>query len=174
MSNNTKTKEQIERESEIAGYVTSREESGVCACNEICVSQFIGRKDARKSIKNDKEYKCKCECNCKTNPDIKCFCYNTCLDDKLGSTGSYVRELSKPPYTNWNGILTCPADSIYAERLTEFKPEVVKESDDKEKVAALKEKNAKKGVRFTHNGCGMIRGYWSSPEPEFWLGRLVC
>ena len=176
MSNNTqtKTKEQIERENEVAGYVKSREEAGVCACTEICVSKFVGRKDARKSIRDDKAYKCKCECNCNVNPDTKCFCHMTCLDDKMGSLSSYVRELSKPPYTNWNGVLTCPAGSIYAERLTEFKPEVVKESDDKEKVAALKAKNQKKGVRFTHAGQDMVRGWWASPEPEFWLGRLVC
>jgi len=92
----------------------------------------------------------------------------------MGSLSSYVRELSKPPYTNWSGVLTCPDYSIYAERLTEFKPEVIKESDDKEKVAALKEKNQKKGVRFTHAGQDMVRGWWASPEPEFWLGRLVC
>lgn len=173
-TNEVKSKEQIERENEIAVFVKSREEAGACPCMEICVSKFVGVKDARKSIKNDKEYKCKCECECDKKPNIKCFCLKTCLDDKLGATSSFVRSISKPPYTNWSGVLTVPATSIYAASLTEFKPQLVKESDDKEKVAALKERNQKKGVRFTHAGKEMVRGYWTSPEPEFWLGRLVC
>lgn len=161
-TNEVKSKEQIEKEkkeAEIAAIVKSREEAGLCACKEMCVAKVLGIKEARKTM-SDTKHKCKCD--------------ETCLDDVLGTTSNYVRELSKPPYTNWGGVLTCPATSIYAERLTEFKPQVVKEGEDAEKVAALKEQNQKKGVRFAHAGQEYVRGYWTSPEPEFWLGRLVC
>jgi hypothetical protein len=153
-----KSKEQIEKEIEIAAIVKSLEESGSCACKEMCVSKMLSLKEARKTM-NDSKHKCKCE--------------ETCLDDVLGTTSSYIRELSKPPYTDWNGVLTCPAASIYAERLTEFRPEKVKEGDDKEVKDKIKERNQKKGLRFTHAGQEMVRGYWTSPEPEFWLGRLA-
>jgi hypothetical protein len=124
---------------------------------------------------NDTKHKCKCECDCNKNVDTKCFCYKTCLDDVLGTTSSYVRELSKPPYTNWNGVLTCPATSIYADSLTEFRLENIKESDDKEVKDKIIEKNQKKGKKFVHKGQEMIRGYWISPAPEFWLNRkIVC
>ena len=168
-----KSKEQSETETEIAALVKSREEASLCACTEICITKILSLKEARKTM-NDTKHKCKCECDCNKNPDTKCFCHKTCLDDVLGTTCSYVRELSKPPYTNWNGVLTCPAGSIYADHLTEFKPEKVKEGDDKEVKDKIKERNQKKGVRFTHAGKEMVRGYWASPEPEFWLGRLVC
>jgi hypothetical protein len=157
MSTEVKSKEQIEKENEIATIVKSLEEAGKCACKEICVSTVLGVKEARKTM-SDTKHKCKCD--------------EICLDDVLGSTSSYVRELSKPPYTDWSGVLTCPATSVYADRLTEFKPEKIKEGADPEKVAEQKEKNQKKGVRFTHAGQEYVRGWWASPEPEFWLGRL--
>lgn len=171
-TNEVKSKEQIEKEkkeAEIAGIVKSREEAGLCACKEMCVAKVLGLKEAKKDIK-EKDKKAKKE-NMGTDP---CNCEEICIDAALGASSSYVRELSKPPYTNWGGVLSCPVTSIYAERLTEFKPQVVKEGEDAEKVAALKERNQKKGVRFAHAGQEYVRGYWTSPEPEFWLGRLVC
>ena len=170
-TNEVKSKEQIEKENkenEIARIVKSREEAGLCACTEMGVAKELGLKEAKKDIK-EKDKKAKKESG--TDP---CNCEEICIDAALGSTASYVREISKPPYTNWSGVLTCPATSIYADSLTEFKPQVVKEGDDKEKVAALKERNQKKGVRFTHAGQEMVRGWWTSPAPEFWLNRLIC
>jgi hypothetical protein len=154
-----KSKEQIEKENEIAAIVKGLEEVGACACKEMCVSKVLGIKEARKTM-CDTKHKCKCD--------------ETCLDDVLGATSHYVRALSQPPYTDWSGTLTCPATSIYAEHLTEFKPEKVKEGDDKEIKDKIIEKNQKKGVRFTHAGKEMVRGWWTSPAPEFWLNRLVC
>jgi hypothetical protein len=171
-TNEVKSKEQIEKENkenEIARLVKSREEAGLCACTEICVAKELGLKEAKKDIK-EKDKKAKKD-HSGTDP---CNCEKICIDAALGASSSYVRELSKPPYTNWSGTLTCPATSIYADSLTEFKPQVVKEGDDKEIKDKIIERNQKKGVRFTHAGQEMVRGWWKSPEPEFWLGRLVC
>jgi hypothetical protein len=154
-----KSKEQIEKENEIAAIVKSLEEAGNCACKEMCVAKVLGIKEAHKTM-SDTKHKCKCDA--------------TCLDDVLGTTSNYVRALSKPPYTDWNGVLTCPSSSVFADHLTEFKPEKVKEGDDKEIKDKIIEKNQKKGVRFTHNGQEMIRGYWMSPAPEFWKNHLIC
>lgn len=158
MTTEVKSKEQIERENEIAAIVKTLEDAGKCTCKEVCVAQVLGLREAHKTMADTKH---------------KCRCDEICLDDVLGATTNYVRELSKPPYTDWNGVLTCPSTSVYADRLTAFRPEKVKEGDDSEKANTLKEKNQKKGVRFTHADQEYVRGWWASPEPEFWLGRLV-
>jgi hypothetical protein len=159
-----KSKEQIDKENEIAAIVKGQEEAGACCCMEECVSKILMTKEAKKAVAKGTD-------SCPK--DLVCKCPD-CMDAALGATSSYVRMLSKPPYTDWSGVLTVSATSIYADSLTEFRPEKIKEGDDKEVKDKIMEKNQKKGKKFVHKGQEMIRGYWMSPAPEFWLGRLVC
>ena len=166
MSNEVKkSKEQIEKENEIAAVIKGQEEVGACPCMEECVSKILMTREAEKMVAKGSD-------SCPKGQICQC---PNCMDAALGATSNYVRMLSQPPYTDWSGVLTVPAISIYAESLTEFRPEKVKEGDDKEVKDKIIEKNQKKGKKFVHKGQEMIRGYWMSPAPEFWLGRLaVC
>jgi len=144
-----KTKEQIAAEERIAAekkrvedeknaIATSRSNSGLCPCMEICVDKELHCRDARKKLRVKRK---------DTAASCLCHCESVCVDDTLVET-NFTRAISRPPYTNWSGILTCRPDSIYAARLT-------------------------KTIDITHNNQAFIRGTWSSPEPDFWIGNIL-
>lgn len=56
-----------------------------------------------------------------------------------------------PPNTTWSGVLACPSDSLYADRL----------------------KNKCTGVTFKKDGKEWIAGFWTAPAnwPEMAAGR---
>lgn len=143
-----KTKEQIageERaaaekkriEEEKTAFADARKLAGLCPCIEVCYTKGQHRKDALKKLRTKTK---------DTGASSPCLCESVCVDGTLVET-NFTRDISKPPYTTWNGTLTCPPDSLYASRLT-------------------------KTTTLIHNKRELVRGTWTSPEPEFWLNNV--